>query len=386
MLLAAAEDPAMPSSFLEHLTIRWAFRITPTVPQRTLRRAFDKLVRRHDSLRLKFVKQADEWQAEVLPDHPTGLMVVDLTHLSRAAQDAAILERAIQPISAVSNPLFEMILFKCGKVGDVVLTRANHAIIDGYSIVILIEDLLKIVLNAPLQGTPPGHAEYLGRRQDLLRERPEEKEAFWQEQLLPLPDDLNIGRKAKGLEPFSPLNLGKTNKLVDILTPEQSTKLEEKAKAAGVSVFSCLHAAFSETICLLGGQSEVIITSILGRQDTQMTGFVGAEMQGLWVKYVSKPSDITERAAWVADKIAQATDYLPTSAMFSDRIIPNAFTQKNTTRSRFLVHTPQPGGWLTLLSKKYSPRACRENSRSALSRLSGLIYPGRQRWIMSWGF
>jgi hypothetical protein len=346
LLLDAAQNPETRAGFHENQTIRWAFRIKPTVPQRTLRRAFDKLVARHDSLRLRFVETDGDWLAEILSEHQYGLKVEDLSHLPRGAQDAAILEMATRPMTALSDPMFEMILIKCGKAGDVVLTRAHHAILDGYSVVILIEELLKIVLNMPLPKSAPGHEAFITRRQERLSERAAEKEDFWLNHLLPLPEDLNIGRKAKGLPPGSPQTLGASIRLDDILSPEQSALLEERAKTSGVSSFSSLHAAFSMTICKMADQAEVVINTVLGRQDAAMAGFVGPDMQLLVLKYTPQPGNIIERGAHVAKLIAAATEQLPTLAFMPERALAQAMTDKGTSRLRFLVHMPHPTGRL----------------------------------------
>ncbi len=346
MLIKLAEDQETKPGFHQYQTLRWAFRIRPGVPQRTLRRAFNKLVARHNSLRLHFVKQADEWQAKISAEHPRGLLVEDLSHLSGEAQNAAIIERGIRPISPLLEPLFEMVLMKCGNAGDVVMTRVHHSIIDGYSVVVLIEDLLKFILNMPLLGKQVGHAEFMSRRHQLLSERIEEKEMFWKERLLPVPDDLNIGRRKKGLPPISPQTVGRSVRLEDILTPGQSEMLEHNAKTAGVSSFSCLHAAFSETICQKGRQGEVLITSFMGRNDTAMAGFVGADVHGLMIKYVAKPHDIMERALWVADQIAEAANHVPTKVFTPGQEIAEAIAKKGISRFRFYVHIEHPSGRL----------------------------------------
>ena len=48
-------------------------------------------------------------------------------------------------------------------------------------------------------------------------ERVEEKDQFWQDRLIPLPKDLNIGRTLKGLEKHSYRTVGKTRRLDGIL-------------------------------------------------------------------------------------------------------------------------------------------------------------------------
>ncbi len=343
-MIAAASDPATKQAFHEQKTIRWAFRIVPGIPLRSLRRAFDKLVARHDSLRLRFADTTEGWQAEIMLAHPQGLIVEDLSHLGSAEQDAAIHKAAIQPMSALSEPLFEMILFQCGKKSDVVLMRAHHAIIDGYSVVLIIEELLKMLLNMPLLSKPQGHKDFIELSRKRLLERVGEKEAFWQAKLLPLPEDPQIGRKALGLESISPQTVGQTIRIDDVLTPDQSGKLAERSKASSTSAFSILHTAFSETICEMSGQTEFIVLSVLGRKDSKMSSFVGADIQPLFMKYHSKPGQLAERAAWVSQQIADASDQLPTNVFSPDHAVGGAFNKKYMSPARFLVNMGHSAG------------------------------------------
>jgi hypothetical protein len=347
MMLSAATDPETKQAFHEQKTIRWAFRITPKMPPRLLHRGFDKLVARHDSLRLRFVDTESDWRAEALPKHPQGLIIEDLSNLSSEEQDAAILEWAIQPMSALSAPLFEMVLFQCGKVGDVVLMRAHHAIMDGYSVATIIEELLKTLLNTPLFGKPPGHREFIELTLKRLRERVDEKEEFWKARLLPLPEDPQIGRKTKGLPPISPQTVGETIGLEDVLTANEAKQLAEQAKALGTSAFSILHAAFSETICEISDQQDFIVLSVLGRKDAKMSSFVGADMQALFIKYRSNPGQLAERAAWVAQQIADASDQVPTNVFLPNHAIGDAFKERKMPRTRFLVNMGHPSGRLS---------------------------------------
>jgi hypothetical protein len=339
-LLVNAADPETSKYFVERYTIRWAFRIHPGVPSRTLIRAFDKLTARHDSLRLRFVDCQNGWQAEILQKHPRGLIIEDLSTLDVEAQNETICTRALEPLTAFSSAMFEMILFKCGKAGDVVLTRAQHAIIDGYGVVILIEDLLKIVMNMPLGPDAPTHEDFIIERCQKLREGAEEKAAFWRAHFLPPPAELNIGRKAKGLPAISSRSIGQTLELGQLLTPAQSTRLEQISKRTGVNAFSYLHAAFCETICSIAGQTEVLVNSVVGRMDASMMRFVGAALYPIGVNYRCNSNDIEERARWVSGAIKKACESCPNEAFELDGPITNALSEAGTTWFRFVVHIP----------------------------------------------
>ncbi len=336
-----------PSSFAnQEKTICLAFRILPGVPPRRLRRAFDKLVERHDSLRLRFVEVGGRWCAEILRIHPQGLLIEDLSHLTRIEQDAVVLERAKKPMTALSKSLFEMQLLKFGKEGDVILLRLNHAIGDGYSMAVLTEDLLKFLLMRPPQNKAAGHADFMRHREQGLRHRVREKEQFWQSRLLPLPNDLSIGRTLKGLSPQSYRTVGTTCRLDDIFPAALLEKLSQLAQKTGVSIYCYLHAAFSETICKMGGAKQVLVKSPVSRHHTELADFIGADLQSFMVKYDCDPDNLAERASWVAQQISEGAAHLPTSAFDAGSKIDQCLEDAQISASRFLVHIEVPSGRL----------------------------------------
>ncbi len=267
VMLAVATDPDATHDYHEKNIIRWGFRIRPALSERSVRRGFNKLVARHESLRLRFVDQDGTWQAEILEDHPTGLQIEDISHLCEEDQNAQVLRRSIEQMTALSDPLFETVLFKGGKAGDVLMVRGPHAILDGHSAILLIEEMLKLILNMPLGAAPPSYETYILRNLRQSAEHQDAKQDFWQKNLLPAPEDLNIGRKAKGLPPASWTTTGKSISLEDILSPEQAQALAARSKARGVTAFAYFYAAYAETLCALAGQSEVIVNSVIGRFD-----------------------------------------------------------------------------------------------------------------------
>ena len=336
-----------PDSYInQEKTIRWAFRIRPGFSPRKLQRAFDQLVARHDSLRLRFIKSGDAWLAEILDQHAQGLLVEDLTHLSASDQDAVIAARSKEPMTALSPALFEMHLLRCGPAGDVVLTRLSHAVGDGYSAAVLIEDLLKFLTMMPPKSKALGHADFMRYRQLGLEQQAEAKEAFWLDTLMPLPDEVQIGRCLKGLEKHSFRTVGQTLRLDAVLPAALSAKLADLAKTTGVSAYCYLHAAYCQAICTIAGAPEMVVKSPLSRHNTATAEFIGADVQAVVVKYTSNTEDLTARAARVAAQLAEGAAHLPTVAFRKGRAIDRAVEDSGLSFSRFLVHVEMPTGRL----------------------------------------
>lgn len=336
-----------PPEFIGNLQkiIRLAFRVRPGVPVRTLRRAFDKLVARHDSLRLRFVEVAGDWKAEIRPNHPHGLLVEDLRHLTPTEQETVIRERADQPMSALSPALFEMYLMQCGNGGDVVIMRLQHGIGDGYSAAILLEELMKAVLMMPLGPKPPGHAEFMRIREKGEAHRGQEKDKYWQSKLLPPPKDLNIGRTAKGLPQQSIQTMGDTRRLDHFMSAAHFTRLEMLSKKTGVSPYCYLLAAFAEMICAMGSGTEVLLSSMVGRSDKALAGFVGAEAQYLDTRYSVDPTDLAGRAAWFSQQLTEGAEHLPSRVFGNpDHQIAQSYKDAGRSLMRFGGNVITPSG------------------------------------------
>lgn len=331
-MLAAALDPNTTRGYHSLNTIRWAIRITPGVSHRLLRRAFGKLVMRHDSLRLRLVEHRNDWRAEILAQHPTGLIVEDLGPMTAEAQMVVIRERCAVPMTALDPALFEMRLMKFGRDGDVILTRAQHTIIDGYSIAILLEELLKLVLHMPVTGRALSHGEFITLRERQLQERTEQKRAFWEDALLPVTPPLNLGRKKKGLPPLTRQNMGNSARLDDILSEAASKHLGSLSKTSGVSVFCYLQAAFAEALCAAAGADEVLLLSMLGRQETVLASFVGPGMQAMRIKY-----RVGDGAVALSEMLSRGAEMMPTTVF--DPGMP-----LSALNHQFFVNMPNPVG------------------------------------------
>lgn len=348
LMIATALDPETHVGYHQIMTVRWGFRVTPRIAQRTLRRAFDKLVERHDSLRLRFVQDGQDWKAKILPAHPTGLVVEDLSTLSEDAQDAAIAETATSPKTALSDVLFDMHLFICGDRGDVLVTRAHHAIVDGYGMTVLIEDLLKFVLNMPVRHPAMSHEAFV---QHLAQETEKNREAtvaYWTDRLLPPPPEPMIGSLAKGHPVPSSRIAGPQIILDSVLSDDQSAHLAALSKDSGVSAFSYLHAAFSDVLCDLAGQNEVLINSLIGRQDAALASFIGSEAQEIMVRYSRHPDGVRSTARQVQKDISDAAKATPTDLFFTpDSLISKQVKKTDAHCLRFLVHSYTPSGRLS---------------------------------------
>ena len=345
-LISLARDPETTKFYHDYMTVRWAVRVMPGIRPRTLHRAFDKLVARHEPLRLRFVDTKEGWKSEVLPKHPVGLIVEDLGPMSKDEQQAIVTERVRRPLTALSDALFEMRLLRFGRSGDVIMMRANHAIIDGYSVALLVEELLKHVMNLPVGPAPLSYGQFVAFQQKKARDRAADSAQFWAQMLLPPPQNLNIGRAAKGLGRMGPGTVQQPLCCDAVLGRADSDRVNALCQATGASAFAVLHTAFSETLCAIAGQDTVLINSIFGRNDAALASYIGPSIEVAPLRYVSTGAGLHQTITDVAHKITSISQHLPTDVLREDGEILQTLEAAGVSFDRFWVLAPLPTGRL----------------------------------------
>jgi hypothetical protein len=341
-MVAQSADPCTPDAYHLYFTLQWAYRIGSGLRPRLLENVFEKLVARHDSLRLGFVKHKGKWVSIIHEQHPTGLQMIDASAMSRDERDALINGFAQTPIRAHEGPCFQMHLIRCGDEGDVLLVRAHHAIIDGFGAIILVEDMIKLLVRLPLTGKATTHEEFVNRIARETRTDKDKKIQFWMDRLLPLPEDLNIGRRARGLPPFFPKDMEKTLSLNAILSGKESRELEKLASSSGASAFSLIYVAFSEAICAMADQDEVMICSWLGRQDVWTQSFVGVDNRMVQQIYRRNAHSLLQKAEDVSQQIYDAIQAQPSDVFLPGSPFMDVLEAQNRTLWRFQIHNLLP--------------------------------------------
>ncbi|MEL7253210.1 MAG: condensation domain-containing protein [Pseudomonadota bacterium] len=331
-MVEAALDPKTSPRHHARYTRSWAVRILPSLSPRKAQRAFRTLTQRHDSLRLRIVERHGDWMAEILNEHPQGLVVEDHGSLPREAQEALVARKCATPMTALDPVLFEMELLRFGAQGDILFGRAHHAIYDAYSVGILLADVISCLLDIPLTGHAASHRDFVAYIARHIKQRAAEKTDYWERIVRTPPPLLNVGRTAKGLPPLDRRNLGPCHRIEAGLSARASDTVKTRAKATGLSANAQILAAFADSACAMGGAEEVLLRGNIGRQEAALSHFVGAAMQIFYVRYKAGSG-----AQVFSDMVSTAADMLPcadvaTGAPMSDLYCP------------ILVNMPKPTG------------------------------------------
>lgn len=333
-------DPSATTAYKAIHTLFWAVRVTPGLQVRRLQRAFDAVAARHDTLRLRFVPGSDGTRVEVMPRHPFGVIVEDHGPQSEETITRIVTAFAAEEIPVDADALFDMQLLQFGEAGDVLVMRAQHAVLDGYGIALFTDELIKALLGLPMLTRPVSHADYLRRLSGQLRARNDVKAAFWANVLSRDLPPIPMGRAALGLDRLTSGTPRSTQRRTDPLSIAERSELIGWVRANGLSLYAHVYASFAETLLHLSGADGMLAECVVGRSDPALTGYIGPALQQIPVPVEAAPAlSAMDRARRFAARLAEALEHLPYDFRADRRA---AETLNGSDWGRYLVHMPFP--------------------------------------------
>jgi acyl transferase domain-containing protein/NRPS condensation-like uncharacterized protein/acyl carrier protein len=261
--LERLDEPEAASRFNRFYTKHRALLIKPSVDIGRMTRAVAAVIERHESLRMRFVRTENNgWGAVVEPRAREGLIEEAVRPRDRGEAVQLVTERCSQPIDPTKDPLVKVSVWRCDE-GDVLLVRAHHLVLDGWSMSVLLNDVINTYFGIPL-GPPPQMTQAIFSQEiqrsgdiECLRAR----EAYFRKLLLPAVPMPRLGRLAKGRKPNSELldayEMG--NVVVSYLSSGRR-HLAATAKDQGVTENSVMLAAFAATLASRGDVDSIQLT------------------------------------------------------------------------------------------------------------------------------
>jgi amino acid adenylation domain-containing protein/FkbM family methyltransferase len=231
-------------------------------PQRW-RDTWDRTVRREAVFRTAFVPAGAATLRVVARELSGDAVILDLRAARpspRAAADAHAAEDRRRSFDLERPPLARMSVLRLADEGWEVVWTFHHLIVDGWSVAILLEEMLRAYTLGPAGGAAPESTTLL----DLPRPASAAARAFWTQALA-------------GATPSDPLRLGPVGDPGDlssaqedaelILDAAESARLTESARRAGVTFASYFQAAWALVLARRSRSSEVIFgLTLSGRE------------------------------------------------------------------------------------------------------------------------
>lgn len=268
--------PNATERFLGHLTLSVTLHVRPGLGDRRLNRAFKTLCKRHDVTRLRFHFHGTAPSCAVADDHPTGVTYHDYSGATEDQIETIALQHTLTRISMKDDALICLDVLKFGPLGDVMVFRAHHAIVDGYGFMLLFEDLIKLMLGMPLLSGAGRYADYYAKYGRDIPADQKAHDTYWRGVLFPPAEPINIGRVKAGL-PFMQDGVtwlsGKNR--VAHLTKAHTDVIHDTAKSVGVTPFILVNTAFLEALSEIGASNDFYYTMTVGRFDSSLSKFAG---------------------------------------------------------------------------------------------------------------
>ncbi|UCH95170.1 MAG: amino acid adenylation domain-containing protein [Candidatus Aminicenantes bacterium] len=265
-----------------------------------VRKALEKLVKRHASFRTYFKSHKGGVVQIIRPQIPVNLETFDLSHLEgharKETREQLFREESTKPFSLETPPLFRMKLIKCqDNEFDVILTM-HHIITDGWSMEVLEREFTLLYESYKKgSGCDPDplkirYIDYVYWQERLLadKEKMPEAKKFWEKQLkgdypiLDLPYD------------FAGKNMtGKESAAYGIVIPgEIMQNLKKIAREYKASLFMVLLAGFNVLLYRVTGQYDLLL-AVPGaaRQHEDLKNIVGFFVNTLILRNKINPGE-----------------------------------------------------------------------------------------------
>jgi amino acid adenylation domain-containing protein len=225
------------------------------------RRAWQTLVRRHDALRVSFHWDgAGQPIQRVQSQAIASVMVVDATH----DLDALCRQERETPFDLRSAPLMRIVLVRLPGESHALIWTHHHLILDGWSVGILVQDLIRIY-NAECEpravpADPPVRS-FAPFVRWLMRQDQRATLAYWRDQLAGFRQPTLL-RGDGGANPGGGHNTSRSM----LLNEGEERDLRTLGKTLGCSSFTLIAAAWSLVLARITGQRDVMFgATISGR-------------------------------------------------------------------------------------------------------------------------
>jgi amino acid adenylation domain-containing protein/FkbH-like protein/FkbM family methyltransferase len=276
--------------FLTHMEPESAFYNTPTALRlhgelnvAALREALSELVRRHESLRTRFVVVNGQ-PAQVIDEAaPLSLQTIDLSILADDEREAEAGRRATEearrPFDLSAGPVLRATLLRLSAVEHMVLFTVHHIISDGWSLGILIKEvraLYEAFSNerpSPLAELEIQYADYaVWQRQWLQGEVLETQLDYWRRQLDGAPAllELPTDRPRPAVQVFNGARAAVS------IPQDLLSSLKQLSRREGATLYMTLLAAFQALLYRYSEQTDIVVGSpVANRNRGEIEGLIG---------------------------------------------------------------------------------------------------------------
>jgi amino acid adenylation domain-containing protein len=266
-------DQLIPKSPLYHIPA--AVAIDGALDVAALEHALSQLVARHESLRTRFVTSGDQPVQVIMP---AAAVTLPVQELSASQLDQAILDAARMPFDLALGPPARFSLVRLSPERHVLLLTLHHIVADGWSINVLVEDLLDfyrahLAHQAPSRPEPViQYADYASWQRQWLESHGHAQLEYWKNRLagsLPILD-LPADRPRPAQRSFQ------GDRIQRDLPETLSRALAQLSRRHQATMYMTLLAAWKLLLSRYSSQSDILVgTPIANRTRPELESLIG---------------------------------------------------------------------------------------------------------------
>ncbi len=259
-------------------------RFTGAIDVDALSKALNEIIKRHESLRTRFITVDSQPVQVIAPPDTFNLAVVDLRQFPQELREVEALRIATKEAKLLfdltTSPLLRATLMQLADEDYRLFLTFHHIVIDGVSIYSVFLPELAALYKAfstdqplPLTELPVQYADFaLWQRQWLTGEILSSQLDYWEQQLggdLPVLQ-LPLDRPRSAQQTFRGARQCLT------LSKELTESLKALSQQEGVTLYMTLLAAFKTLLYRLSGQEDILVGSVsAGRNRPEIEGLIG---------------------------------------------------------------------------------------------------------------
>lgn len=267
----------------------FAIHLQGAVDLAVLEQALTEIVRRHEILRTTFKTINGQAFQSINPETNLQVEVVNLQLLPKTQQWEELKQLALaksrQPFNLAGDSLLRVTRFQLAATDNVLLFSIHHAIADGWSGTIIIQELAAIYAAfsvgkpSPLPELPIQYADYAYWQHQKLQQLLPAQQSYWEQKLagtLPILQLPCVSEARRRHRPRPSVQTFWGDTIALELDADLTTKLKQLSHKSGVTLFMTLLAAFSTLLYRHTSQDDICIgTSVANRHRRDLESLIG---------------------------------------------------------------------------------------------------------------
>jgi len=260
-----------------------AVRIRGSLDIAALTKAFQKIIERHEVLRTVFVTEEGKGWQKILPSVDFEIKQIDLrSEPENKRMDAAqkyLIRESQKPFRLNQAPLMRVTLLHLNEQDYALILVMHHIISDGWSMNILINELIALYYGAvknlplPLPKLKIQYGDFSAwQRKFLSGDTLNRMLAYWKQKLSGAPELINLptDRPRPDVQTFN------GNTISFSLSPELSARLKELGSKYDATLYMTLLAVFKVFLYKKAGQNDISVgTPIANRNRAEIEPLIG---------------------------------------------------------------------------------------------------------------